>query len=83
MLEAMANTDDIRRAMIETGAPVVDATAALLAGQDTWDTAALQRDFEVLGFAAPFVVVRRRFDGKKGSLEFNHNPRIYFGWRED
>jgi hypothetical protein len=48
-----------------------------------WNTEALRRDFEVLGFCAPFVVVRRRSDGKKGSLQFNHNPRIYFGWQED
>ena len=57
-------------------------------GQDgyrgrTWDTAALQRDFEVLGFAAHFVVVRGRNDRKLGSLEFTPSPRVYFGWRED
>jgi hypothetical protein len=51
--------------------------------QQTWTTEELQRDFEVLGFMAPFVVVRRRVDGKKGSLEFTHNPRVYFAWRED
>ncbi len=49
----------------------------------TWDTAALQRDFEVTGFAAPFVVVRRRSDGAVGSLEFTHSPRVYFGWKAD
>jgi hypothetical protein len=48
-----------------------------------WDTEALRRDFEVLGFAAPFVVVRRRSDGVKGVLQFNHNPRIYFGFTAD
>lgn len=79
----MANTEDIRREMIETGQPAVDATAAIINQEQTWDTDQLRQDFEVLGFAAPFVVVRRRSDGKKGSLEFNHNPRIYFGWRED
>ncbi len=51
------------------------------AGQ-RWDTEALQRDFDVVGFQAPFVVVRRRSDGARGSLEFTHNPRVYFGWRE-
>lgn len=43
-----------------------------------WDTESLQRDFEVQGFAAPFVVVRRRSDGQRGTLTFVHNPRIYF-----
>jgi hypothetical protein len=38
------------------------------------------RDFQVLGFLAPYVVVRRRSDGRKGSLEFQHNPRFYFGF---
>jgi hypothetical protein len=32
---------------------------------------------------APLVVVRERATGKKGSLEFTHNPRAYFNWVED
>lgn len=44
----------------------------------TWDTETMQRDFEPLGFAAPFIVVRRRSDGQKGTLTFTHNPRVYF-----
>lgn len=43
-----------------------------------WDTAKLQEDFEVQGFAAPFVVVRRREDGQRGTLTFMHAPRVYF-----
>ena len=46
-----------------------------------WDTEQLAEDFEVIGFLAPVVVVRRRSDGKKGSLEFQHSPRFYFGWQ--
>lgn len=49
----------------------------------TWDTASLQRDFEVLGFGAPFVAVRRKSDGATGTLEFTHAPRVYFGFQED
>ena len=45
-----------------------------------WDAAQLADDFEVLGFMAPYVVVRRRFDGRKGSLEFQHLPRFYFNF---
>jgi hypothetical protein len=48
-----------------------------------WDADELRTDFEVLGFAAPFVVVRRRQDGRLGSLEFQHEPRLYFNWKED
>jgi len=32
----------------------------------------------VLGFMAPLVVVRRKADGVRGSLEFQHNPRFLF-----
>ena len=45
-----------------------------------WDTEQLTRDFEVIGFLAPLVAVRRRSDGVKGSLEFRHHPRYYFNF---
>lgn len=48
-----------------------------------WNTDEMTRDFEPLGFMAPYIVVRRRSDGKRGSLEFQHLPRFYFGWREE
>ena len=44
-------------------------------------TAAAKVHFEVLGFMAPLVVVRRRSDGRKGSLEFQHSPRLYYSFR--
>ena len=47
-----------------------------------WNTEELSREFDVIGFAAPFVVVRRKSDGMKGSLEFQHSPRFYFNWIE-
>jgi len=37
--------------------------------------------YEVVGFQAPFVVVRRKSDGQLGSLQFTHQPRRYFGWQ--
>lgn len=48
-----------------------------------WDTQELSKDFDVLGFGAPFVVVRRKSDGVEGSLLFQHSPRFYWGWQED
>lgn len=45
-----------------------------------WETQELAADFEVIGFMAPFVVVRRKSDGSKGSLEFQHSPRFYFNF---
>ena len=46
-----------------------------------WSTSELSSDFEVLGFMAPLVVVRRKSDGRKGSLEFQHGPRFYFNFQ--
>jgi hypothetical protein len=46
-----------------------------------WDTEEMRRDFEALGFLAPFILVRRRSDGVKGSLAFQHNPRLYYNFQ--
>ena len=48
-----------------------------------WTTEQLRDEFEVLGFLAPYVVARRKSDGKVGSLEFRHSPRVYFNFVED
>jgi hypothetical protein len=48
-----------------------------------WSTEQLTDDFEVLGFLAPFVVVRRRSDNQKGSLMFQRHPRFYFSFKPD
>jgi hypothetical protein len=48
-----------------------------------WNTEELSRDFSVMGFMAPFVVVRKKGDGRKGSLEFQHQPRLYFRFKAD
>lgn len=48
-----------------------------------WSTQQLRVDFEVIGFMAPLVVVVRRSDGVKGSLEFQHAPRLYFNFTPD
>lgn len=50
---------------------------------DVWNTSELQKDFEVLGFLAPYCVVRRRSDGVKGSITFQHNPRFYFDFQPE
>ena len=45
-----------------------------------WNTEELSRDFEVIGFMAPMIAVRRKSDGIKGSLYFQHGPRFYFSF---
>ncbi len=47
-----------------------------------WDTKELQEDFSVVGFGAPYVVVRRKHDNVEGTLMFQHNPRFYFNFKE-
>lgn len=75
-------TEDIRRGRMAEINAVPGSREALEAehGQ-VWDTSELGRDFEVVGFMAPLVVVRRKVDGRKGSLEFQHQPRLYFNWQ--
>jgi len=48
-----------------------------------WDVTELREEFEVLGFAAPLVVVKRLQDGVIGSLMFQHSPRFYFKFQPD
>ena len=48
-----------------------------------WDTQEMQAEFDALGFQAPLIVVSRKSDGVKGSLEFQSSPRLYFNWKED
>jgi len=46
-----------------------------------WTTDELSESFDVIGFMAPLVAVKRRSDGVKGSLEFQHGPpRLYFNF---
>lgn len=48
-----------------------------------WDTTEMQEEFEALGFMAPFILIRRRSDGVRGSLTFQHNPRYYFAFQPE
>lgn len=47
---------------------------------EVWDTQQLSAAFEVEGFLAPFAAVRRRADGVRGSVTFQHWPRYYFAF---
>ena len=72
-----------RRRLVELNGQTADrATLAQRHGQ-VWDPQELGRDFVAIGYLAPYVVVRRKTDGLRGSLEFQHHPRFHFNWRED
>jgi len=74
-------TESIRREMLAeiNAAPGSREYLEHQHGQ-VWDTAQVQQDFEVIGFAAPLVAVRRMSDNRKGSLMFQGSPRYYFGF---
>ncbi len=76
------STEEIRRQRLAeiNAEPGSRETLEAQYGQ-VWNTDELRRDLEVLGFMAPLVVVRRRSDGAKGSLEFQHQPRLYFSFQ--
>jgi len=74
-------TEPIRRErIVEINAEPGSREALEAQYGQVWDTSELGQYFEVLGFMAPFVVVRRKSDGQKGSLEFQHHPRFYFNF---
>jgi hypothetical protein len=81
----MTDTLDILRyqRLVEINAEPNSREALAAIDGRVWDTAELAAEFEVLGFMAPFVVVRRRVDGQKGNLEFQHSPRFYFNFVVD
>ena len=67
-------TEDLRRQMIADGVP----EKALEQAAQKWDTEQLKAEFDVMGFAAPFVIVVRKADKQRGLLMFTHWPRWYF-----
>ena len=74
-------TEATRRGMVAMNAAFATDRAGLEARHGkVWGTDELGHDFEVLGFMAPLVVVRRKSDDAKGSLAFQHRPRFYFSF---
>lgn len=77
-------TENIRREMVQAiNAEPGSREALELQYGKVWATQELSEEFEVKGFMAPFVVVKRKSDGKMGSLTFQHMPRFYFNFVED
>jgi hypothetical protein len=77
-------TEDIRCALVV----LINSLAAERAELEdrygrVWTPAELALEFELIGFAAPFAVVRRKTDHQLGSVLFQHWPRYYFSFLED
>jgi hypothetical protein len=66
---------------INTGPSTREDLEALY-GQ-VWNPDQLAAEFTVEQFLSPYVVVRRTADGVRGSLEFRHDPRLYFNWKPE
>ncbi|WP_339684941.1 hypothetical protein [Gimesia maris] len=77
-------TESIRREMTKNINAIEGSREYLEAkhGQ-VWDTSELQQDFSVEGFMAPFVLARRKSDGIRGTLKFQHSPRFYFSFEPE
>ena len=74
-------TETIRRELVaEINADPGSREALEALHGQVWNTDELSNDFEVLGFGAPIIAVRRKSDGVKGSLYFQHSPRFYFSF---
>ena len=81
---AFDETEDIRRAEVARINAEPGSREALEAKYgEVFDTNQLGARFEVLQFMAPYVVVRERATGVKGSLQFQHSPRLYYAFQED
>ncbi len=77
-------TESIRRQRVaEINAEPGSKEALEAEHGQVWDTTELQEEFEAIGFMAPLIVVRRRSDGVRGSLEFQHSPRFYFNFQPE
>ncbi|QEL17854.1 hypothetical protein [Limnoglobus roseus] len=77
-------TETVRRErLVEINAQPGSREALEAAHGTVWTTHELRTEFEVIGFMAPVCVVRRRSDGRKGSVFFQHHPRFFFNFVPD
>ena len=80
----MDSTEQIRREEVEEINKDPGSRESLESSYgQVWDTTELSREFNVLGFMAPYVVVERKKDNVRGSMQFQHMPRFYFNFKEE
>lgn len=73
---------ECRKLQAELNTNATDREALEAKYGKVWTLEELQKEFEILQFQAPFVVVKRLSDNKLGSVNFQHLPRFYFNWAE-
>ncbi|MEQ8852775.1 hypothetical protein [Gimesia sp.] len=76
--------ETIRRVMTQSINAVEGSREYLEAkhGQ-VWNTSELQQEFSVESFLSPFVLAKRKCDGIRGTLKFQHSPRFYFSFEPE
>ena len=74
-------TEDIRKQMLVeiNAAPGSREYLEAKHGQ-VWTTSELSEDFEASASWPPSSLFKRRSDGVKGSVMFQHHPRYYWGF---
>jgi hypothetical protein len=80
-LDIMAEARRLR--VMADGEPYKHAAEIAADGGPMWDPDTVRGDFIIIGFSAPYVIVKRIADGKLGTLEFIPSPRRYFSFVED
>jgi len=51
-------------------------------GEEVWNEETLKKEFEVTGVLPPYIGVKRKLDGKIGTMVFQYDPLYYWGFRE-
>lgn len=77
-------TEEVRRGLCDVinAEPAGRKALERLYGK-VYSTDEMREVFDVIGFLAPFVLVRRKVDNVQGCLTFQHDPRFYWGFQED
>ena len=77
-------TEDLRRVLVaEINSNAGERAELEKKHGEVWDLDQLREQFEVVQFAAPFVVVRRKEDGVRGAVLFQHSPHFYWGFEPE
>jgi hypothetical protein len=78
------STEDVRRVLAQNiinNPRTREELEALYGKGNVWDTEELKAAFDVVAFAAPFVIAKRKSDSVEGALSFQHHPRFYWGFK--
>lgn len=83
MHTTMDPTEGVRRTMVaQINSDPLDREAAVEHYGQVWDTQELGHEFEVQALLAPYVTVKRKSDGVRGTMLFQHCPRLYYTFQE-